>query len=180
MSSFDRQAILDCLSRLVTPGIKLTALADELGVRKHDYAALRSDVLELVEEGTVHVLPGGAFALAPHGRTHVDPHGKPVPPPPTEARERPSRKHKRAEAPPKRARKPELPWKKGAAPKSPPPKPTGHVQPAEEYDPETGEMRPVAGGGKFVVTADPTVPVKPAPRGAPVTTRREDDTRPIG
>src|SRR6185503_11138029 len=55
-----------------------------------------------------------------------------------------------------------------------------HVQPAEEYDPETGEMRPVAGGGKFVVTADPTVPVKPAPRGAPVTTRRADDTRPIG
>ena len=60
MSSFDRQAILDCLSRLVTPGIKLTALADELGVRKHDYAALRSEVLSLCEEGTVVVLPGGA------------------------------------------------------------------------------------------------------------------------
>jgi len=180
MSSFDRQSIVECLSRLVTPGIKLTALADELGVRKHDYNSLRSTILDLVEEGTVHVLPGGAFALAPHGRTHVDPHGKPVPPPPTEARERPSRKQKRAEAPPKRARKPELPWKKGAAPKGPPPKPSGHVQPAEEYDPETGEMRPVAGGGKLVVTANPTVPVKPAPRGAPVTTRREDDTRPIG
>ena len=30
MSSFDRQAILESLSRLVTPGIKLTALADAL------------------------------------------------------------------------------------------------------------------------------------------------------
>ena len=67
MSSFDRQAILDCLSRLVTPGIKLTALADELGVRKQDYDALREQLLDLVEEGIVHVLPGGAFALAPIG-----------------------------------------------------------------------------------------------------------------
>lgn len=31
MSTIDRQAIIDTLSRLVTPGIKLTALADELG-----------------------------------------------------------------------------------------------------------------------------------------------------
>ena len=31
MSTIDRQAIIETLSRLVTPGIKLTALADELG-----------------------------------------------------------------------------------------------------------------------------------------------------
>jgi ribonuclease R len=160
MSSFDRQAILDCLSRLVTPGIKLTALADELGVRKHDYAALRSEVLSLCEEGTVVVLPGGAFALAPHGR-NTDPHAKPVPPPPPEKKQ----KQRRQEAPPKRARKPELPWKKPIAPRP--------VERDEEYDPETGEMRPTR-------KAAP-VPVKPAPRGAPVTTpRREDDTRPRG
>src|SRR4051794_8974020 len=36
MTTLDRQAVLDCLSRLVTPGIKLTALADELGARKHE------------------------------------------------------------------------------------------------------------------------------------------------
>src|SRR5690242_14033780 len=81
MSSFDRQAILDVLSRLVTPGIKLTALADDLGIRKQDYSALRSQVLELVEEGVVHVLPGGAFAIAPSGRP-ADPLAKPVPPAP--------------------------------------------------------------------------------------------------
>lgn len=68
-NTIDRQAIIDCLSRLVTPGIKLTALADELGIRKHDYAALRAKVLELVEEGVAHIRPGGAFALAPMGRT---------------------------------------------------------------------------------------------------------------
>src|SRR5688572_25160330 len=83
MSTIERQAILDCLSRLVTPGIKLTALADDLGARKHEYSDLRSQLLELVEEGVVHVLPGGAFALAPMGRK-ADPHAKPVPPPPPE------------------------------------------------------------------------------------------------
>ena len=178
MSTFDRQAILESLSRLVTPGIKLTALADELGVRKHDYQALRSTMLDLVEEGTVHVLPGGAFALAPHGRT-PDPHAKPVPPPPPEKPMRPSRKdkHKHHDAP-KRARKPELPWKKP----TPPVRPIS--QPAEEYDPETGEMRPTA-AGTYAVKPGPAkpagkpVPVKPATRGAPIV-RHEDDTRPIG
>src|SRR3569623_269515 len=137
MSTFDRQAILESLSRLVTPGIKLTALADELGVRKHDYETLRSTVLELVEEGSVHVLPGGAFALAPHGRT-PDPHAKPVPPPPPEPRAHKKDRHKRRDREqeaPKRARKAELPWKKPAAPARP------LSQPAEEYAPETGELR---------------------------------------
>jgi len=83
MSTIERQAILDHLSRLVTPGIKLTALADDLGARKHEYAELRTQLLGLVEEGFVHVLPGGAFALAPMGRK-ADPHARPVPPPPPE------------------------------------------------------------------------------------------------
>src|SRR6478735_8738054 len=92
MPSFDRQAILDCLSRLVTPGIKLTALADDLGTRKQDYSSLRAELLELVEEGTVVVLPGGAFALAPSGRRN-DPGARPVPPAPKE-HEAPRRKQK--------------------------------------------------------------------------------------
>ncbi|MGE5182137.1 MAG: hypothetical protein ACM31C_08745, partial [Acidobacteriota bacterium] len=132
MSSFDRQAILDCLSRLVTPGIKLTALADEVGARKQDYSELRSTLLELVEEGTVVVLPGGAFALAPRGRA-ADPAAKPVPPaPPPEPRRpasgvrRPDKKQHAAKE--VRAKKPAPPW--GASR-------------GEEYDPETGEMKPV-------------------------------------
>src|SRR5262245_6836749 len=142
MSTFDRQAILDCLSRLVTPGIKLTALADDLGARKQDYSELRSHLLELVEEGIVQVLPGGAFALSPQGRP-ADPHAKPVPAVPTEpvkpkpmkaARGRDSSGPTRA--PGREARRPK---KSGALPWKPAPikKPSG---PREEYDPETGEM----------------------------------------
>src|SRR5438552_15005510 len=79
MSTIDRQAIIDTLSRLVTPGIKLTALADELGAHKQQYAELREVIFDLVEDGTVHVLSGGAFALAPSGRPG-DPAAKPTPP----------------------------------------------------------------------------------------------------
>ena len=61
MSTIDRQAIIETLSRLVTPGIKLTALADELGARKQQYAALREHLLDLVEDGTVQEI----------GRAHV-------------------------------------------------------------------------------------------------------------
>jgi ribonuclease R len=131
MSSFDRQAILDCLSRLVTPGIKLTALADELGVRKHEYQELRSHVLELVEEGFVHVLPGGAFALAPQGRP-VDPRAKPVPPPPPPAAPRFEKKRARA-AKELRAKKSQTPWQKPAAPAKPAP-----------YNPDVGVVTPRA------------------------------------
>src|SRR5215203_3661731 len=80
MTTIDRQAVMDSLSRLVTPGIKLTALADELGARKHEYTELRAIMFDLVEEGIVHVLTGGAFALAPTGRPS-DPRGKPAPEP---------------------------------------------------------------------------------------------------
>ena len=80
MSTFDRSTILDCLSKIVTPGIKLTALGDELGVRKHEMSELRAEMFDLVEDGTVVVLSGGAFALAPSGRTG-DPHAKPAPGP---------------------------------------------------------------------------------------------------
>jgi ribonuclease R len=167
MTTIDRRAVLDSLSRLVTPGIKLTALADELGARKHEYTELRAIMFDLVEEGIVHVLTGGAFALAPTGRPN-DPHGKPLPPPP-EARPAPE--------PPKRAparratataaaaaaaarpaaRKATLPWGGGGigarvAPAAGRPAPAA-ARPAsaaaraperrEEYDPETGEIREV-------------------------------------
>src|SRR5882757_1951153 len=78
MSTIDRQAVIDVLSRLVTPGIKLTALADELGARKHEYTELREIIFDLVEDGTIHVITSGAFAFAPSGRPG-DPAAKPVP-----------------------------------------------------------------------------------------------------
>ena len=68
MSSLNRQAVLECLSRLVTPGIKFIALADELGVRKHEYNGLKKIITDLVEEGTAQQLPGGAYKLSPSTR----------------------------------------------------------------------------------------------------------------
>ena len=78
-----RRAVLEALGRIVTPGIKLTALADDLGFRKQDYSRLRAALAGLVAENAVTVLPGGAFALAPAGRS-TDRKGKKlvtVPPP---------------------------------------------------------------------------------------------------
>src|SRR4051812_5956610 len=92
MTSFDRQAVVDSLSRIVTPGIKLTALADELGIHKQDYARLKELLREMVDDGVAHVLPGGAFALAPFGRP-ADP--KALPPPPARP-ERPNFEKARA------------------------------------------------------------------------------------
>ena len=155
MSTFDRQAILDCLSKIVTPGIKLTALADELGLRKHEYAELREEIFDLVEDGTIVVLPGGAFALAPSGRP-ADPHAKPpAPPAPSAPTQRLRPIKKPAALPPRsapglRAGAPAKPGaaKKLVAPKrSPSWRPPAGVKSApvtEEYDPETGEVRAVA------------------------------------
>ncbi|TMQ21185.1 MAG: ribonuclease R [Deltaproteobacteria bacterium] len=159
MSTIDRQAIIDALSRLVTPGIKLTALADEIGARKPQYAALREVILDLVEDGTVQVLPGGAFALAPSGRPG-DPAAKPIPAP----RAAPVRSHKPPTPKPASvARTARTPWSAaprppsdkaaratgdGAAPAAGPARqvrrPTAPPRlPREEYDPETGDVRPV-------------------------------------
>ncbi|MGE0546365.1 MAG: ribonuclease R [Kofleriaceae bacterium] len=134
MSTLDRQAVIDSLARLVTPGIKLTALADELGVRKHEYSELRSLMFDLVEEGVVHVLTGGAFALAPSGRP-ADPHGKPP------------RETKPSASPPPRPpprtkpkRVPKSPWV-GSPTRMIRPLPP-RSSPNGEYDPDTGEIRP--------------------------------------
>ena len=141
MTTFDRQAVTECLSRLVTPGIKFTALADELGARKQDYAALRELMLDLVEDGAVQVLPGGAFALTPSGRA-ADPHGKPQPPPPIRP-ELPTRK-RRSDPSPKpakaAARKAQLPWRPSRPAPTPPPNALREER-REEYDPETGQIR---------------------------------------
>src|SRR5690349_24872165 len=94
MSTIDRQAVIETLSRLVTPGIKLTALADELGARKHEYTELREIIFDLVEDGTIHVISGGAFALSPSGRPG-DPAAKPVPagkPAPARSQKKPAAK----------------------------------------------------------------------------------------
>lgn len=138
MSTLDRQAVVDTLSRLVTPGIKLTALADELALRKHEYAELREILFDLVEEGAVHVLAGGAFALAPRGRDK-DPRGKPLPDV-REAKPPPPKKEKTR--PPVQQKKPTLPWK--PAPPPPPVRVVHTARPREEYDPETGEVRVLA------------------------------------
>jgi ribonuclease R len=149
MSTIDRQAILEALSRLVTPGIKLTALADELGARKPQYAALREHLLDLVEDGTVQVLPGGAFALAPSGRPG-DPVAKPVPAPRTP----PARSQKPPTPKPAQARPARTPWSAPAGPAAGPHKPGRTPAPVhrpvkpppaprEQYDPETGEVREI-------------------------------------
>jgi ribonuclease R len=143
MSTFDRQAILNILSGLVTPGIKLTALADDLGLRKHEYAELRAQLLELVEEGRVHVLPGGAFAMAPTGRA-ADPNAKPVPPvppakPPAPRASRTSslaaaeRRSKQHAAKRVRAGKAALPWNK-------PEQPPVQFKAPDVYDPDEGTL----------------------------------------
>lgn len=157
MSTIDRQAIIETLSRLVTPGIKLTPLADELGARKQQYAALRELILDLVEDGTVQVLPGGAFALAPSGRPG-DPGARPVPAAkPAQAR------NQKPPARPARAATARTPWSTPERPaQRPGPSPArgGRDQgadppvaarpahrppspPREQYDPETGEVREV-------------------------------------
>lgn len=61
--------ILDALARVVTRGVKLAALADDLGLKKQEYARLRSLLAELAADGRVQILGGGAFALAPQGRS---------------------------------------------------------------------------------------------------------------
>jgi ribonuclease R len=152
MSTIDRQAIIDCLSRLVTPGIKLTALADDIGARKQDYSALRAQLLDLVEEGTIQVLPGGAFALAPSGRKS-DPRAKPVPPvppppPPLKQKHRTEKTRAPKQATKSAKKDGKLPWGR--------PKPVALPEPREEYDPETGEMkvRAAASGAASAPTAD--------------------------
>jgi ribonuclease R len=67
-TELDRRHVVETLERLVTPGIKITALADEMGLRKQDYARLRALLDGMVKDGVARVLPGGAFALAPSGR----------------------------------------------------------------------------------------------------------------
>lgn len=60
--------MLHALGKIVTPGVKLIALADDLGLRRAEHAALRTMLIALADEGVVEVLSGGAFALVPGGR----------------------------------------------------------------------------------------------------------------
>ncbi len=158
MTAIERQGVIDSLSRLVTPGIKLTALADELGAHKQDYAALRTLLAELVEEGVAHVLPGGAYALAPMGRA-ANPSAKPV----RAARPEPVRMaaKKPTPAPKQRQRTATLPWKKppaatAATPHAvPPPRRLAPPPKRETYDPDTGETREEAAGIMGRITVHP-------------------------
>ena len=156
MSTLDRQAVIQCLSRLVTPGIKFIALADELGARKHEYNALKKVIADLVEEGTAEQLPGGAYKLAPSGR----PADRKTAPKPKEAREEydppdePFANATVAKPKPGKLVAPKksgaLPWGKGSAKAATPPTPakkaprpvSGKTVYRGEYDPETGEIIP--------------------------------------
>ncbi|MGE3768168.1 MAG: ribonuclease R [Kofleriaceae bacterium] len=154
MSTLSRQAVLECLSRLVTPGIKFIALADELGARKHEYNALKKIITDLVAEGTAQQLPGGAYALAPSGRAA----DRKIAPKVKEEREEydpPDEPFANASVPAPKpskvkpgAKKGALPWgasksapKLAVAAKTPRP-PSGKSIYRGEYDPETGEIIP--------------------------------------
>jgi len=120
----DRRSIVETLERLVTPGIKLTALADQLGLRKQDYARLRTTLMAMVQDGVVRILAGGAFALAPSGRpSDKKAHRAAAAPTPTAPAETGARtttsRATAARAPARRGGK--LPWKPTApAPTSAP------------------------------------------------------------
>lgn len=67
--TIQRDDILEGLRSAVTRGIKFTALADNIGARKPDYAHMRELLATLIAEGAVRTIPGGGYALAPHGRS---------------------------------------------------------------------------------------------------------------
>jgi len=64
-----KDVVLEALGRVVTRGITLTALADDLGYGKQQYARLREVLEGLRDEGTVTNVRGGGWALAPTGRS---------------------------------------------------------------------------------------------------------------
>ena len=58
--SVTKEDVVECLGRSVTRGMTLTAIADDLGLRKQDYARLRGLLAELVGAERVATVPGGA------------------------------------------------------------------------------------------------------------------------
>src|SRR3569623_1734437 len=122
----------------------------------------RQAILDLVEDGTVVVLTGGAFALAPSGRP-ADPHAKPPPAPPAETTTRMRTIKKPPPAPPKKpaAKLAITPPKHNPGRPWPPPAALMVAPATEEYDPVTGEVRAVA--------ARPIPAVGTPSKGVPVT-----------
>lgn len=140
-----REDILDALGRVVTRGVKLMALADDLGLKKSDYAVLRSLLAQLIGDGTVQILPGGAFALPPAGRS-ADKKARPAAGPPwrndAEAagprRERKTQlpspaSRERTEGPPRRERKTLLPPTAVEASARKSPERTAQAEPARKF-----------------------------------------------
>lgn len=175
-----RQDILDVLTRQVTPGIKLTALADELGLRKHQVNELRTLLLQLVEEGALQVLSGGAFALAPSGR-NADPRGRPVVPNKREEGASRSRRGDRAGSREERGdrgggapRPAKPPWPgrggdgasrpaRGAAPRPQAPKEDGWTVPEMTPEPPSAAPRRKAPSESAGAAVAPLVAAAPAP-----------------
>ena len=93
-----REDVMEALGRNVTRGMTLTALADA-GLRKQDYARLRTLLAQLTGEGAVAIsISGGAFAL-PTSRAAKEPARTP--------KKETSKKERPAEVAPRKAR---LPW----------------------------------------------------------------------
>jgi ribonuclease R len=182
-----REEVMEALSRVVTRSVRLTALADDLGLRKQHYASLRKVIGELVADGRVQNLGGGAFALAPQGRANDKVAATRRPPRVARAAEpdadvgestvaeieaRPARRRRATvatEAPPVRE-KPRLPWK------APPAAPDGG----------NGRGAAAVSATRTPVASAP-VPVVLAPRKPPPRGRRGNGTvevdakgRPIG
>jgi hypothetical protein len=65
-----RDEVMEALGRVVTRSVRLTALADDMGLRKQHYASLRKVLGELVADGRVQNMGGGAYALVPQGRAN--------------------------------------------------------------------------------------------------------------
>ncbi|MCB9574117.1 MAG: hypothetical protein H6709_18695 [Kofleriaceae bacterium] len=80
--SVTRESVLEALGRVVTRGIRLTALADDMGLRKQEYVQLEQIVKRLADDGVVHRVAGGAWALSPTGRSADRKAGRRRPPRP--------------------------------------------------------------------------------------------------
>jgi ribonuclease R len=181
-----RDEVMEALGRVVTRSVRLTALADDMGLRKQHYASLRKVLGELVADGRVQNMGGGAYALVPQGRAN-DKTALRRPPRPVregnvdadvgeltvaDSDARPARRRRATvatEPPPVRER-PRLPWK---------------ATRAESVDSGNGHASPVGSAPRTAAPAPP--PVVIAPRKPPARGRKGNGTvevdaqgRPIG
>ena len=146
MTTIDRQAVIDSLSRLVTPGIKLTALADELGARKHDYARAARDPRSTSSRRARCTCCPAARSRSRRAGRAADPHAKPVPTRPSRAADEDARRRAkprdRATSRRKRRRSAQAPCRTRASARRP-----ARAAARGRTTAETGEIRTGRGAG---------------------------------